>query len=896
MKKLLAIFSLALSSAFATDVTYRVTDFQGAPLGAKVAEMYPFNTPSVNGTNTVSSDRRTAVSSGNGVFTFTNVFMPNCYRIVFKGPYSDSTITNCFDARAATNSTVNGASYLTNFVAVAAMTTNYFIPKTNGTSYSQTLTNPALRGTITVNGTNINALFGSGGTNGGGGGGGPTYNFDTNQFSVVDTAVSITNIPISAVSNLTAELSGFVGTNQFATNLVAQTSTNSALQTQLNGKVSNSSGYATNLYAIAPYLDWGGGFLIDDNGDAVLKSITSIFTGTGTGLTNIPITGVATLATNLSYLNTNAARLNATNTFSGVNTFNGATVIADPTLSGDINIVGNVIGNVNFEGTITGTGTGLTNIPISGVSNLTTRLNALQTGNTTLSNLVSRTSEALNGAGFTNIPTSAVNTLGTNLSYLNTNAAKLNTANTFTAGQTVSNGVIVANAPALTLSQTWSNASITFSGLTLNVTDVASTNASALIELNVGGASKFKVSKTGVMSLTGGSGIAFNTYDNGGGVLVVEKTGTQLTGVDGGSFRVPDGLGIGWTGNSSTTPGATTILYNDGPYIIAQRNGATSQTNRLYSWLIGNRGVFPNNAVWLETRTATNQAFKILSRIGSSNSATTLQPIVIGMVDSSGNITTNISFETNGWVTASNVAVQGVLTLTNATATNTINSGISIVQGTNTILLTNGNLIARVSGHFGMSNPATAGLALSFKGAGGTGNYVIGRTYDTGGTTTGEWYNDGSYSSLGGLYAASHISSDGYISAASISSGSDIYASGDINLDGKLTAIGGIDPPYVLFDAESRASIKARVLREVPVEKQTGAAQFWNPTTRKMELYIASEDKFYDLVSGAELTNATGNDLTQENAKQLAAAVARKEKFKLLHPKPEIQKPTGLEP
>ena len=79
-----------------------------------------------------------------------------------------------------------------------------------------------------------------------------------------------------------------------------------------------------------------------------------------------------------------------------------------------------------------------------------------------------------------------------------------------------------------------------------------------------------------------------------------------------------------------------------------------------------------------------------------------------------------------------------------------------------------------------------------------------------------------------------------------------ILVTGAIECTGKLTATGGIDPPYVLYDAHSRAETKTRVLAEVPLAKQTGAALFWNPSTHRLETYIASEDKFYDL-SGNEL-------------------------------------------
>lgn len=76
--------------------------------------------------------------------------------------------------------------------------------------------------------------------------------------------------------------------------------------------------------------------------------------------------------------------------------------------------------------------------------------------------------------------------------------------------------------------------------------------------------------------------------------------------------------------------------------------------------------------------------------------------------------------------------------------------------------------------------------------------------------------------------------------------GSGLFTS-NLQVDGKITANGGVDPPYVLFDAHTREETKARVLKEVPTAKQSGAAVFWNRSARRLEIYIAGEDKFFDL-------------------------------------------------
>ncbi len=70
---------------------------------------------------------------------------------------------------------------------------------------------------------------------------------------------------------------------------------------------------------------------------------------------------------------------------------------------------------------------------------------------------------------------------------------------------------------------------------------------------------------------------------------------------------------------------------------------------------------------------------------------------------------------------------------------------------------------------------------------------------------------------------------------------------GDFFVTGKVTAYGGIDPPYILYDQQSRDEIIEKVKKEVPPDKQNGAAMFFNKDTKKIENYIASEGKFYDL-------------------------------------------------
>jgi hypothetical protein len=61
---------------------------------------------------------------------------------------------------------------------------------------------------------------------------------------------------------------------------------------------------------------------------------------------------------------------------------------------------------------------------------------------------------------------------------------------------------------------------------------------------------------------------------------------------------------------------------------------------------------------------------------------------------------------------------------------------------------------------------------------------------------------------------------------------------------GKLTLGGGSDPPYVLYDAETRQSIIDRVKLEIGNDKLNGCVMFFNSDTQNMELFLPSRGEF----------------------------------------------------
>ena len=145
------------------------------------------------------------------------------------------------------------------------------------------------------------------------------------------------------------------------------------------------------------------------------------------------------------------------------------------------------------------------------------------------------------------------------------------------------------------MSDTWDDGATTFTSIKMDVTDTASASDSLLLDLQVGGSSKFSVTKAGVVeipestaydepSLTfgaGTSGIAFSA----GTVTNIVSAGI---GVASFKFGVAEGLKmrsdypIGWS-NNQVNGSSDTKLYRDGVGILSQRNSTNAQTFNLYN-------------------------------------------------------------------------------------------------------------------------------------------------------------------------------------------------------------------------------------------------------------------------------------------------------------------------
>lgn len=168
-------------------------------------------------------------------------------------------------------------------------------------------------------------------------------------------------------------------------------------------------------------------------------------------------------------------------------------------------------------------------------------------------------------------------------------------------------GSIAVSSPN-TITQTWTGTG-TYEALTVNVTDTTSAAESTLLDLKVGGVSKFKVDKSGNATAT-----SFRATINDGGrysyLAIADSSyaagiGNSVTGVGlicrGEATQGIVGMNLvtrGFLAFSSSTSlltlgtvltGQDTFIFRDAAGILAQRNTSNAQKLRVYGTTTGNK-------------------------------------------------------------------------------------------------------------------------------------------------------------------------------------------------------------------------------------------------------------------------------------------------------------------
>lgn len=140
---------------------------------------------------------------------------------------------------------------------------------------------------------------------------------------------------------------------------------------------------------------------------------------------------------------------------------------------------------------------------------------------------------------------------------------------------TITGGTVTTNTPFLQATQSWNAGGVTFTGLKVNITDTASAAGSLLMDYQVGGATKFSVTKAGTVSIATGA-----TYQVNGttvlsatalGSTVVSSSltsiGTLASGAVPASLVTAGTFGAGNFTFAGTISGVTT-LSTSGPGLI----------------------------------------------------------------------------------------------------------------------------------------------------------------------------------------------------------------------------------------------------------------------------------------------------------------------------------------
>jgi hypothetical protein len=151
----------------------------------------------------------------------------------------------------------------------------------------------------------------------------------------------------------------------------------------------------------------------------------------------------------------------------------------------------------------------------------------------------------------------------------------------------LNSGTLAASAP-VTISQTWNNAAVAFTAFKVDATSTNSASGSLLLDLQVGGVSRFNVNKLGDIQTStysvgalGGGHYGLTGFNNGAflflssanqrGVWVTNSSEGFVTQIYNSLLRI-GGLGTN----------LTTILTSDADNTLALRNSTAAQTFNVY--------------------------------------------------------------------------------------------------------------------------------------------------------------------------------------------------------------------------------------------------------------------------------------------------------------------------
>lgn len=154
-------------------------------------------------------------------------------------------------------------------------------------------------------------------------------------------------------------------------------------------------------------------------------------------------------------------------------------------------------------------------------------------------------------------------------------------------------GTITTSQP-LTLTQTWNEAATAFTAIGMDVTDTASAADSLLMDLKVGGSTKFNVNKSGTVTIASDQRYSFGNdrgigYAAGFGLMLTRSGRGVFVGNEstlGGILELrSDGI-LTWANSISLPQSGVDLdvrLYRDAANTLGLRNDANAQAFNIYN-------------------------------------------------------------------------------------------------------------------------------------------------------------------------------------------------------------------------------------------------------------------------------------------------------------------------
>ena len=212
----------------------------------------------------------------------------------------------------------------------------------------------------------------------------------------------------------------------------------------------------------------------------------------------------------------------------------------------------------------------------------------------------------------------------------------------------LTHGTITTDVNTLGATVTWNAAGVTFTGIKLNVTDTASASGSLLADWQVGGVSKFQVTKDGRIGaargyVPGTPQFYDSTLGSGHGFQIVNEYATTvcMSGAVQYQFDLSDETGfrfnaawpISWMAGGAGSGTCYAQLRSDGAGVLAQRNYfsyTSAQTFRVY-------GTYTDSSNYVRASLAATSTTVTLAAetagTGADNIDVTITPAGTGGVD-----------------------------------------------------------------------------------------------------------------------------------------------------------------------------------------------------------------------------------------------------------------------